>query len=108
MSGDSTKHSGTLPAIELAGAIPLEVWRKSYGLSRTSAFLWRRSGKLKVVSRYGHAYVTAEESRRQFTEAGAKQEHSARKQENSGSECAGSVCSISGGRAGAAARCRRR
>jgi hypothetical protein len=58
--------------MELAGAIPLETWRKSIGLSRTSAFLWRRSGKLKVTYRYRHAYVTAEENRRILAEVGPK------------------------------------
>jgi hypothetical protein len=72
MNVESGAPNESLPAIELAGAITLEAWRKAAGLSRTSAFLWRRSGKLKVTYRYGHAYVTAEENRRILSEVGSK------------------------------------
>ena len=56
------------PGLELAGAMTLTEWRKAAGISRTTAFYWRRSGKLKVIYRYGHAYVSAEESRRLLAE----------------------------------------
>jgi hypothetical protein len=56
------------PGLELAGAVTLTEWRKAAGVSRTTAFYWRRSGKLKVIYRYGHAYVSAEESRRLLAE----------------------------------------
>lgn len=52
------------PAIELTGAMELTAWCKNFGVSRTTAWNWRRSGKLKVIYRYGRAYVSAEESRR--------------------------------------------
>jgi hypothetical protein len=54
--------------LELAGAVRLEEWKKTAGISRTTAFYWRRSGKLKVIYRYGRAYVSAEESRRLLAE----------------------------------------
>ena len=54
----------TTIGLELAGAVTLEEWRKAADISRTTAWYWRQSGKLKVVYRYGRAYVSAEESRR--------------------------------------------
>jgi hypothetical protein len=64
--------SGSLPEIELAGAMPLTAWRKAYGIPRTTVWLWRLAGKLKVITRYGHVYVNAEESRRFFSDEEAK------------------------------------
>jgi predicted site-specific integrase-resolvase len=55
-------------SVTLAGAVPLKKWQKAAGVSRTTAFYWRRSGKLKVIYRYGRAYVSAEESRRLLAE----------------------------------------
>ncbi|HEY1801918.1 MAG TPA: helix-turn-helix domain-containing protein, partial [Terriglobales bacterium] len=52
------------PAIELAGAMELMAWCQTFGVSRTTAWNWRRSGRLKVIYRYGRAYVPAEEIRR--------------------------------------------
>ena len=49
---------------DLAGAVTLSAWMQQVGISRTTAWLWRRTGKLKVIHRYGRAYVTAEESRK--------------------------------------------
>lgn len=67
-------NSSAAPAktagLELAGAVTLTKWRKAAGISRTTAFYWRRSGKLKVIYRYGRAYVSAAESRRLLTEDG--------------------------------------
>jgi len=54
--------------LELAGAMTLTEWQTAAGISRTTAFYWRRSGKLKVIYRYGRAYVSAEESRRLLAE----------------------------------------
>jgi hypothetical protein len=54
--------------LELAGAVSLKKWQKAADISRTTAFYWRRSGKLKVIYRYGRAYVSAEESRRLLAE----------------------------------------
>lgn len=54
--------------LELAGAVPLKQWQKTAGISRTTAFYWRRTGKLKVIYRYGRAYVSAAESHRLLAE----------------------------------------
>lgn len=67
-------NSATTPAntlgLELAEAVTLTEWQKVAGISRTTAFYWRRSGKLKVIYRYGRAYVSAEESRRLLAAGG--------------------------------------
>jgi predicted site-specific integrase-resolvase len=42
----------------------LMAWCQTFGVSRTTAWNWRRSGRLKVIYRYGRAYVPAEEIRR--------------------------------------------
>jgi hypothetical protein len=47
--------------LSLAGAMRLSHWRKIIGVSRATAFRWRKAGKLKVVRRYGIAFVTAGE-----------------------------------------------
>jgi hypothetical protein len=52
---------GPPAATDLAGAMTLSAWMQQVGISRTTAWLWRRTGKLKVIHRYGRAYVTAEE-----------------------------------------------
>ena len=68
MSEESDKCANAGPVnsmkADLAGAVPLAEWQKAAGISRTTAFYWRRSGKLKVIYRYGRAFVSAEESRR--------------------------------------------
>lgn len=106
---ETTKAPDRTPAaIELAGSMTLTAWRKAVGISRTTAWFWRRSGKLKVVYRYGRAYVTAEENRRFLKDDGAMvKERSARKHKNSGLESAGSVDSNFAGARGGAARSRR-
>jgi hypothetical protein len=55
--------SESVPAIELTGAMELMAWCKTSGVSRTTAWNWRRSGRLKVIYRYGRVYVTADETR---------------------------------------------
>jgi hypothetical protein len=71
MNGVTHTLDGTPAEIELAGALTLTAWRKAFGISRTTAWHWRRSGKLKVLYRYGRAYVTSEESRRFYRGDGA-------------------------------------
>lgn len=61
---ESNTSDKSLPAIELAGAVELEAWRKANGICRTTAWNWRQTGKLQVIYRYGRAYVSAEQSRR--------------------------------------------
>jgi len=58
--------------IQLAGGMKLSKWAKLVGISRTSAFRFRREGKLRVVVRYGTAYVTAETISEWFTDDGSK------------------------------------
>ena len=67
----SKSSSGSMPAMQLAGAMPLTAWRKAVGVSRTTVWNWRQSGKLKVIYRYGRAFVSAEENRRLFGSAGS-------------------------------------
>jgi predicted site-specific integrase-resolvase len=43
---------------------------KVVGISKTTAWRWRKDGKLKVVFRYGKAYVTADTIQKFFTGEG--------------------------------------
>jgi hypothetical protein len=49
---------------ELAGAMRLSKWAKALGVSRSTIYRWRKTGKLKIVRRYGIAFVTVDENRR--------------------------------------------
>jgi predicted site-specific integrase-resolvase len=60
----------SVPPIELTGAMELTAWCKTFGVSRTTAWNWRRSGRLKVIYRYGRAYVPADEIQRQKAKQG--------------------------------------
>ncbi len=53
-------HSIDLPAIELAGGMRLAHWCKIIGISKRTALRWHQAGKLGVVHRNGHTFVTAE------------------------------------------------
>ena len=44
--------------MELAGGMRLARWCKLVGISRRTAHRYRKSGRLKVIVRYGQAYVT--------------------------------------------------
>jgi hypothetical protein len=57
---------------QLAGGMKLSKWAKLVGISRTSAWRFRREGKLPVVVRYGTAYVTAATIRDFFVGDGSK------------------------------------
>jgi hypothetical protein len=61
-----------LPAIELAGGMKLEAWRKIVGISRTVAWRMRKTGKLAVIVRNGTVFITAETIRNFFTDDGSK------------------------------------
>ena len=56
--------------IQLAGGMRLDKWRKSVGISKATAWRWRKEGKLKVVWRYGLPWVTAETIQDFFTDDG--------------------------------------
>jgi hypothetical protein len=46
--------------ISLVGGIRLSKWRRQVGLSRTTIWRWRKSGRLPVVMRYGVPFLAAE------------------------------------------------
>jgi hypothetical protein len=48
-----------LPPPELTGGMRLELWRRAIGISRTTAWRLRKTGRLKTITRYGTVYVTA-------------------------------------------------
>jgi hypothetical protein len=62
----------SLPEIQLAGGMKLEKWRKIVGISRTTAWRLRKTGRLPVVIRYGTAFLKAETIRNFFTDDGSK------------------------------------
>ena len=58
------------PEMQLAGGMRLSKWIKVVGISKMTAWRWRKDGKLKVVFRYGMAYVTADTIQKFFTDDG--------------------------------------
>ena len=73
-AGTTTSNTSgiNLPTMDLVGGMRLDAWRKIVGLSRTTAWRYRKEGKLPVVVRYGIAYVTADTIRNFFTNDGTK------------------------------------
>lgn len=48
----------------LAGGMRLGKWCKQVGISRTTAWRWRREGKLRVIIRYGMVFIPGSEIKR--------------------------------------------
>jgi hypothetical protein len=61
-----------LPAseIQIAGGMRLAKWVKLIGISKMTAWRWRKEGKFPVIWRYGIPWVTAETIRQFFTDDG--------------------------------------
>jgi hypothetical protein len=56
--------------IQLAGGMRMAKWIKIIGISKATAWRWRKQGKLPVVWRYGLPWVTAETIRQIFSDDG--------------------------------------
>jgi hypothetical protein len=61
--------------MQLAGGMRLSKWRKTVGISKMTAFRWRKEGKLRVILRYGILWVTAETIQNFFTDDGTVPRH---------------------------------
>jgi hypothetical protein len=70
-SATSAKEQGAIPShLQLAGGMRLSKWIKTIGISKMTAWRWRKEGKLNVIWRYGIPWVTAETIRQFFTDDG--------------------------------------
>jgi hypothetical protein len=58
--------------MQLAGGMRLSAWRKAIGISKMTAYRWRKENKITVIWRYGQPWVTAETIRNFFTDDGSK------------------------------------
>lgn len=63
--------SPQISEIQLAGGMRLDKWRKIVGISKATAWRWRKEGKLTVVWRYGIPWVTAETIENFFKDDGS-------------------------------------
>jgi hypothetical protein len=63
---ESTRFS--IPDIQLAGGMRLSKWIKIVGISKMTAWRWRKEGKLAVIWRYGLPWVTTETIQKFFTD----------------------------------------
>jgi hypothetical protein len=82
---DSSRARLQWPEMQLAGGMRLSKWIKVVGISKMTAWRWRKDGKLKVVFRYGMAYVTADTIQKFFTDDGtAPQEPPCRRHSSAG------------------------
>jgi hypothetical protein len=61
--------------LQLAGGMRLSKWTKTVGISKMTAWRWRKEGKLPVIWRYGIPWVTAETIRQFFTDDGTAPGH---------------------------------
>ena len=67
----SSQEQGAIPSdMQLAGGMRLSKWIKTIGISKMTAWRWRKEGKLTVIWRYGIPWVTAETIRQFFTDDG--------------------------------------
>jgi hypothetical protein len=57
--------------MQLAGGMRLSKWSKVVGISKMTAWRWRKEGKLPVIWRYGLPWVTAETIQKFFTDDGS-------------------------------------
>ena len=57
--------------MELAGGMRMSKWCKIVGISRTSAWRLRKSGRPPVVMRYGVPFLTADTIKRFFSDDGS-------------------------------------
>lgn len=70
-SATSTQEQGGFPSdLQLAGGMRLSKWIKIVGISKMTAWRWRKEGKLDVGWRYGLPWVTAETIQKFFTDDG--------------------------------------
>jgi len=74
------KHCPT--AMEMAGGMRLSKWCETVGICRTTAWRLRKTGQLKVVTRYGQHFVTAEGMREFFKSDGSKPHMLAKRRES--------------------------
>jgi hypothetical protein len=58
--------------MQLAGGMRLSTWRKAIGISKMTAYRWRKKNKINIIWRYGQPWVTAETIRNFFTDDGTK------------------------------------
>jgi hypothetical protein len=70
------EHSNYSPTtlnstLELAGGIRLSRWCALTGISPRTARRYRNAGRLKVIVRYGQAYVTSQASADFFVDDGS-------------------------------------
>lgn len=68
------------PNISLVGGIRLSKWRRQVGLSRTTVWRWRKSGRLPVVMRYNVAFLSAETVKRFFSDDSIERGHKTQKE----------------------------
>ena len=72
----SSQEQGAIPSdMQLAGGMRLSKWIKTIGISKMTAWRWRKEGKLTVIWRYGIPWVTAEMIQQFFTDDGTLPRH---------------------------------
>src|SRR5215471_8728316 len=75
ISSDQTRGEGKQPCpqeLELAGGMRLSRWCAITGINPRTARRYRLAGKLKVIVRYGQAYVTPQAIAEFFVDDGSE------------------------------------